>query len=420
MSTLSQLNNTFVVRQATAEDRSAAAEFVSAYLNPAHAPEVSEMLSGQHPTTGASDFVLAFAGDTLIATAGLIAQQWAYADIPFGVGNVEFVATHPDYRRQGVMTAVMNAVNQVSAARGQLAQSISGIPWFYRQFGYEYALARDGARTLYATDLPHDPEKFTTRRAAVDDIPAMLAIYNRMRAGKLVTALVDEARWRHDMIGRPPGSDINMRHYVVTDTTGQISAYYKVWGEDGDDFGARIVNEMGFAPGVAVRELLPAALRVIHREASEPHSIQLSLGESHPAYDALDPLLRPLDRLNAWYIRVGDLPAFLRQITPVLERRLTDSVLCGYSGTVRLNFYQSGLRLTFNQGVLEAITPTDAPTYDDTDAAFPPHTFLKLVFGYRSLADLFDAYPDCRANDEMALLLTILFPKQMSWVIYQG
>ena len=42
----------------------------------------------------------------------------------------------------------------------------------------------------------------------------------------------------------------------------------------------------------------------------------------------------------AWYIRVADVADFLRTISPVLEDRLAESVMVGYSGELRLNFYR--------------------------------------------------------------------------------
>ena len=37
-------------------------------------------------------------------------------------------------------------------------------------------------------------------------------------------------------------------------------------------------------------------------------------------------------RAYAYYLRVPDLPAFMRRIGPVLEKRLAESVAIGYSG----------------------------------------------------------------------------------------
>ncbi len=46
-------------------------------------------------------------------------------------------------------------VHQRSADEGHLVTAITGIPYFYRQFGYEYALDLGGKRTTYLTLFGH-------------------------------------------------------------------------------------------------------------------------------------------------------------------------------------------------------------------------------------------------------------------------
>jgi hypothetical protein len=57
-----------------------------------------------------------------------------------------------------------------------------------------------------------------------------------------------------------------------------------------------------------------------------------------------------------------------------------------------------------------------APGEDGTSApAFPGLTFLQLLFGYRSLAELDYAFADCVVTGEVGrVLLDALFPKQAS------
>lgn len=52
----------------------------------------------------------------------------------------------PEYRRRGLVRAQFDVIHQWSAARGQLVQVISGIPFYYCQFGYEMGLALSGGR----------------------------------------------------------------------------------------------------------------------------------------------------------------------------------------------------------------------------------------------------------------------------------
>jgi hypothetical protein len=73
----------------------------------------------------------------------------------------------------------------------------------------------------------------------------------------------------------------------------------------------------------------------------------------------------------------------------------------------------------FDQGKLTTVEDWQRPDgrKDRGGAGFPPLVFLKLLFGYRSLAELRHAFPDCWAEEEATLLLNALFPKQASWVM---
>ena len=90
--------------------------------------------------------------------------------------------------------------------------------------------------------------------------------------------------------------------------------------------------------------------------------------------------------------------------------------MAGYSGEVKITFYRDGVRLVFEKGKLvtvEAWTPT--PVGHSGEAAFPPHTFLQLLFGYRSLDMLKANFADCWTDrDEIHVLFTALFPCKSS------
>jgi hypothetical protein len=152
------------------------------------------------------------------------------------------------------------------------------------------------------------------------------------------------------------------------------------------------------------------------------------LGTDHPVRHVSH--LTADDGPYAFYVRVPDLPAFVRRVAPVLEARLTASALVGHTGELRLGFYREGLRLVFERGKLtgaEAWTPSiDTAGVENVlasgdvrrpSAMFPPLTFLQLLFGYRSLGELEHAYADCVVRTvEARSLLNAIFPKQPSCV----
>jgi hypothetical protein len=116
----------------------------------------------------------------------------------------------------------------------------------------------------------------------------------------------------------------------------------------------------------------------------------------------------------AWYLRVADLPGFLRHVRPVLERRLAESPEAGYTGELTLDFYRGGLRLVLENGKLTTIEDWRRGPWGEGKAGFPPLVFLQALFGHCSLHELRRVYPDVYAEGEAAPVLSALFPKRPS------
>jgi hypothetical protein len=91
--------------------------------------------------------------------------------------------------------------------------------------------------------------------------------------------------------------------------------------------------------------------------------------------------------------------------------------LQGAQGVLDLSFYRSGLRLTLRAGRLAAAEDWPDGAVGPAAAHFPRLTFIQLRFGYRSLADLEYAFPDCRARPGATrIVLEALFPRRPSLI----
>jgi hypothetical protein len=207
--------------------------------------------------------------------------------------------------------------------------------------------------------------------------------------------------------------------HMVEDRAGMVVAYVQAFSH-GTAF---VVRELGVKKGHSWRAVALFIVRELKKRADNLNGerrkpithITFHLGELHPVYEALGPELEKLQKPYAWYIRVPDLEAFLRLISPVLERRLSVSVMAGHSGTLRVNFYRGCLALTFENGRLSKIGAYEPKGYFDSDVFFPDLSFLRLLFCHRSFGEIEAAFADCIAeNSEGAVLLDCLFPKQPS------
>lgn len=429
------LGDGLVLRQATIADTEALAAFNAAVHEEPNEPDVGidiwtrDMMRGDHPAMGAGDFLLVEETRTgaIVSSLCLISQTWSYAGIPFGLGMPELVGTAPDFRRRGLVRALLDAAHAMSAARGQMVQVIGGIPWYYRQFGYEMALEWETGRLGSRLDVPDlaagEADSYRIRPATEADLPTLARAYEYgMQRGR-VACLRDAAQWRYDIAGHSTGSDYRLALRVIEPAGGEAAGFLahpdRLWRS------GIYATAYELLPGVSWLAVTPTVLRYLRAMGDEyaaaakrPFTtVHFEVGSEHPLHRVAPSILRGQDRQYALYVRVPNLAGFLRHIAPALEARLAGSILVGHTGPLALNFYRTGLRLTFAAGRLAGIEAWRPESDARGDAAFPDLTFLQLLFGYRSLDELSHAFPDCMIrNDAARVLLDTLFPKQASTI----
>lgn len=107
-----------------------------------------QLMDGSHPYSSQKDFLLVHdvPNGRVASTLSLLESRARYGPVELGAGQPELVGTHPAYRHRGLVARLFAEIHRISEARGDLLQVIDGIPWYYRQFGYEMAAQRFGGR----------------------------------------------------------------------------------------------------------------------------------------------------------------------------------------------------------------------------------------------------------------------------------
>jgi len=435
---LRDLGDGLVLRRATRADAEALAAFnCEIHCGPGSndPPEsvsawVKDLASGDHPTFRPGDFTIVEDTKTgeIVSSMCLISQAWAYEEVKFGVGVPELVGTKPEYRRRGLVRAQFEVVHEWSARRKQMLQAIMGIPNFYRQFDYEMALEHHGGRSGSRADVPKlgkgGKEPFRVRRATEGDLPFIARVYRQSMKRYLVWSPRSATVWRYDLDGRRREATERRELRVIESASGDRVGFLthdrQLWG------GALGAGAYELKPGVSWLAVTPSVVRYLAatgekyaaRSKKESGSFGFWLGSEHPAYEVMPWRLPRKRDPYAFYIRVADVPGFLRHIAPVLERRLAESIAVGHTGALKLSFYRDGVRMAFRKGrLVEVGAWTPGQPGEAESASFPGLSFLHLLFGHRSLEELESSYADCYGNgDEAKVLLKVLFPKKASSV----
>lgn len=434
------LGDGLILRRSTAKDADNLAEFNVRVHSPREEgsqPDqrigawTHDLLNGNHPTFKVDDFTIVEekASGKIVSSANLISQTWAYAGIPFGMGRPELVGTDPDYRNRGLVRKQFEVLHAWSAARGEQAQIITGIPFFYRLFGYEMAPNLGGGRNVLENQVKalknNQPELYTIRTFTEADLHEWITCYSQLEKRGPLSCLRNSAEWKYELLGKSHENVNRFEGFMIEDPAGQVvgalAIPFYLWG----DTQAMIFYEL--KPGNSYLMVTPSVLRFLwqtgkqRQTEKEPlRSIGLRMGEEHPAYTVLDPLHTIARPPYAFYIRVADLPGFLGTIAPALEKRLACSPFSGHSGEIKLSFYRDGLRLRIEHGRIAGLDPDPTLFWEDADAAFPDQTFLQLLFQYRSLSELREQRADIWAKQEAFALLDVFCPRQACDVWFQG
>jgi len=386
-----------------------------------------DLISGESPVFATGDITIVEDTNTneIVSTCCLISQTWSYEGIPFKVGRPELVGTLKEYRRRGLVREQFDTLHAWSAERGELVQVITGIPFYYRQFGYEMALNLSGGRYGYEIHVPElkedEKENYHFRAVEEKDVPFLMKTYERGCQRSMISSVYDEALWRYEISGKRK-YNVNRREiYIIEDLSGKPVGFIGLppvkWGH------SNMLTLYEIDAGVAWTDVTPSVIRFLWQNGLEKAEEQGAtqkifgfwLGGSHPAYEVAATKIARERAPYAYYMRVPDLAAFLNLIKPVLKKRLAGSAFVNYTGELKFSFYKDGLNITFEKGKIASIENLAFDALEGCRAEFPALTFLHLLFGHRTIGELKYIYPDCTTKDEeTAYLINALFPKKAS------
>src|SRR5271166_578218 len=188
-----ELGDGLVLRWSTPEDVEQVASLYAHVYRPSpeaplnwHVPIwTHNMFSGRHCHIGPRDFAVVedTTTGTIVASTCLLGYTFEFEGIPVQFGRPEVVATLPEYRKRGLIRAIFELIHAKSEARGDLVQGITGIPHYYRQFGYEYVIPTGTDLVVYFPAIPtlkeDATEPYMLRAATLEDIPQLRHLSER-------------------------------------------------------------------------------------------------------------------------------------------------------------------------------------------------------------------------------------------------
>ncbi len=383
-----------------------------------------DLLTKPHPTLALDDVIIVEDSKSgqIVSSCVYFQQSWSYCGIPVPFGRPEIVSTHPEYRNRGLIRKQFELMHQWGRERGHLIQGITGIPYYYRQFGYEMALSMPRARSTTVSQLPQwkDDEKspLRLRKARRSDMHLVKSLTESSRSASLLSPDASEAEIEYQLFDRDERSAVSVAPWIIEDGESNPVGFTSL--KVISPLESVTVSMLQFTESPMYREFTQPflkSLRVLLEELPNGDDkplkkVSFELFEGHPAHPFLGQEFVPRPRAYAWYVRTPDLAGLLTLIGPKFEERLVGTVFEGFTGEKLLNFYREGLRFKFLSGKLVSVTSERYPERQDAAVNLPDLTFLQMLFGRKSFSEIGELLVDAYANSQQdELLVDTLFPK---------
>ncbi len=452
---IADLGDGLIMRSAVREDADALAEFCAKVFMDEPLADSSgsgteaywianwtrDLLGKPHPTLSPDDIIIVedVEKGCIASTTTYLTQTWSYSGVEFEIGRAEIVGTGREYRNRGLVREQFNLIHRWAAERGHLIQVVLGIPSYYRLFGYEYALAAEGGRNTPVASLPRwgkDEERnFRLREPVEEDVPFITRVLKDSTQRSMVSPVFREAEVRYFTFDRNARSGVCHKTGILCKSDGEglgepvgVLMYAMVIEVD-----QGMVLRMEMSEPRYWREAVPSLLKELreladkaaqghHDPERETKSIRQDLQPDHPAYVFDDGALgHEPERQYGWYVRVPDVAAFLRKISPALEARIEVSLHAGITGDVEIRVDRDRITIRFADGKITSVEHQKAVHRENASggwmasARFPGQTFYPVLFGMRSVAETIAAHTDANAGSKSSRhLMETLFPKRSS------
>lgn len=392
-------------------------ERVATFNGLIHGPGVVGMtanLFAAHPDTRGRDLLyVENENREVIASACLIPWTLHLSGVDVPVGELGIVGTREDYRGRGINRHMMGAFWQRFAERGCLLSIIQGIPYFYRQYGYEYAhLPLEGGWRIQPDQVPAQlGEGYHFRQATLDDVVLLAALYESQAGCLDISARRSAGIWRYLLSDLRRPDDMEHETLLVVSPQDEIAGYVRL---PKAHFYQNLVtidecSEMSFEASLAVLNELARRAR---GEAQD--GIRFNL----PPTSGLLKLARAYGAASlgtySWQVRVPDMAALLGHMGPVLSARLSGSAFSGLTRKLSLDLYRQQIELEFCGGALKSAT--QVKHCEQSILRIPPEQAVPLVLGGRTLDEIQSSYPDAAPQHLWKPLVDVLFPKTKAFL----
>lgn len=337
----------------------------------------------------------------IIASLTLIPQKWSFGGIPIKVAEMGLVATLPQYRNLGLQRILNKKYDETLIKENYDLSVIEGIPYFYRQFGYEYTIPLDSEINIPLKFLPDTNSQYSIKKIELIDIPKIIKLNDITKEKFFINSIRSNEVWKKQEENGWQ-ADWPFKTYLLLEK-GIIKAYLRaeivnnklVLIEISNTKSNESRNICGFLKKIGLENNVDELVcRINHHEFFSNYLVKNG-GKKNKPY--------------AWQVKVVNYFNFFKKIIPILNNRLYTSSYNFLESELKINFFKNSIILNFFNGQINDVKEDKG--IKRSEIQFNPIVFPKILFGCASHKELTQNYPDISINSKYQELIKTLFPK---------
>jgi predicted acetyltransferase len=366
-------------------------------------------LLDHHPTMTLNDFFVIKHHGKIVASLNLIPQNWSIDDVLLKVAELGCVATLPEHRNGGLQRRLVNEFHRQAEEQDYDLCAIEGIPYFYRQFGYEYAIPLNEETRIRLDQIPDYKSTLDIRPFTEGDIPKAMQLLAQSQRKFYIHTVRDEQIWK--MQQKTGFTSESKFDGFTVEKNGNMIAYFRI-GDKIED------KELMLRETVDTDYYTNRAILKFLKDKGKQREFE-TLTANISYLDSLSEQLVALGAIQrtppyAWQIRIVDYVKIFQKMKTLFEKRLAVSSYCHLTEKLNFNFRRYTVQIAVEDGVIADIQRLESN--EDGTIGLNPIAFTQLLLGHRSRSELEMTYPDFGIRPSHKHLIDVLFPKLPSYI----
>lgn len=329
--------------------------------------------------------------------------------VPVPLAGIGGVHTEWEHRHKGYMRILYEDTVSYMITKGYCVSALFGIANFYNKWQYVTCLANylGKIKTRIAEEAQFVMPECKKRLVEKSDMPSLIHLYNQQNATRSGSIFRDPVEYKEFQKGST--WEIKADAVLWEDNQGSLLGY----GVSDKDQEAVVITEVECEDD----RLFPAVLYTFAEQAAAKRCehIQLRLPSDHPFATYIQRFGMQWEihypRHGDGMMRILNLKPLFIKLVPELERRLAETHLHRYSGSLTIITDLGPIHLAISKGKV-------AITEDASESMIikcPHQVLMQLLLGYRGVRDAL-IEPEVHMTGDAVPLMQTLFPSGIPYM----